>query len=89
MASFQNTFRNTHGINNSSPRDYISSYNNIGSGTSSISNVVCKLFWGYTQDNTPTSSSSNKQSSRLSSYIDFDNLGASYVTNETSSDLRN
>jgi hypothetical protein len=86
MASFQNTFRNTHGIDNSSPRDYISSYNNIGSGVSSISNVVCKLFWGYTPESSPTLS---RQSSKSSSYLDFDSLGASYVTTETNCDLRN
>ena len=75
MASFQNTFRNTHGIDNSSPRDYISSYNNIGSGVSSISNVVCKLFWGYTPDSSPTSSS--KHISRASSSSITESVGLS------------
>jgi hypothetical protein len=89
MASFQNTFRNTHGIDNSSPRDYISSYNNIGSGVSSISNVVCKLFWGYTPDSSPTSSSKHISRASSSSYLDFDSLGASCVGNESNCDLRN
>lgn len=88
MASFQNTFRNTHGIDNSSPRDYISSYNNIGSGSSSISNVVSKLFWGYSPDSSPTLSSKHIPRSS-SSYLDFDNLGASCVGNESNCHLRN